>query len=468
MMELAPVAHFDGTASAIIVEGLTVRDQDVVREGRRWTNGERGPVVDDRALLADADLTPYVTEALRLGAHALSVTGQAQEARALDRMVREVGEKTADSTAKAAEATERAARAAAEVVGRAAAEAKRAITEADTQSRDELTKAVSRAKQELTAEVGRLFGGESPELLDRLNPVLDKFGSDLDTKVSARTSELLEKTAKQFDPTDPASPMAKHTADLTANQERLAGQLKTGYTELAAKVDELTTALRIQEARKSLVNVTPIKGDAYAEQIHKLMADIATGLGDEYADTSELAGHIARCKKGDGLLTIDAGAARVVVEMSDSARADWNGYLDVSERNRDAAASLGLVRFPGQNGDQAIRVIGPRRVVLAFDPGTDDPDQLRTAVQLLRTAALAAAARNGARDLTTVREKIDEALAQLAKIDSIKKLAGSVHKNALKIDSECTTLNTGIRRLLDEATDALSGAQPPGAGPDRS
>jgi hypothetical protein len=131
-------AHFDDTITAVVIERLTVRDKDVAREAQRWTDGERGAIVDNPGLLAQADLTSFVTEALKIGAHALSATGQAHEARALERMVKEVGEKTADTSTKAAEVTERAVKSASDAVSKAAQDAKKAITDADTATRKEL------------------------------------------------------------------------------------------------------------------------------------------------------------------------------------------------------------------------------------------------------------------------------------------------------------------------------------------
>ncbi len=450
-------ARFDLAASAVVVEYMLIRDGDVVREAQRWTTGARGPVIENVDQLTSADLTNYVTEALRMGAHALSVTGQAQESRALERMLKDVGDKTADSTTKAAEVTGRAVKEASEAVTRAANEARNAITEVDAQSRQEFTAAVAAAKHDLNTEVRRIFGGESPEFLERLQPLLDKFSTDLDTKVSAGTSELLAKAAKQFDPTDPTSPMAKHMAALGARQEQLTQQLNKNHAELASKVDQLSMALKVQEAKTTLAKVMPIKGDSYARQVHAVMLDIAGGLGDEYDDTSATAGRLPQCKKGDGVLTIDAGSARVVIEATDSARAGWSEYLDEAERNRGADASLGLVRTSTQNGSQTIRVIGARRVVMAFDPENDDPHLLRTVVMLLRTMAIATTSRKGAHEIATAEEKINEALAQLAKIDSVKKLVGTIQKNATKIDGECTSLDSSIRRILDQALDALTG-----------
>ena len=226
-------AHFNADASGVIIEHLDISDRDVYREAQRWTTGERGPIVDDPDLLAAADLTNFVTEAMHIGAHALSATGQARDSRALDQMLKDVGDKTADSTAKAAEATRQAVKDASEVVTNAADAAKKAFSEADTRTRKELTAAIDSAKKDLNSEMRKIFGGEHPEILDRLQPLLDSFAANLDKKANAGTSELLAKAAKQFDPTDPTSPMAKHAAELRASQEQLTAQLDKNHTELA-------------------------------------------------------------------------------------------------------------------------------------------------------------------------------------------------------------------------------------------
>jgi F0F1-type ATP synthase membrane subunit b/b' len=391
------------------------------------------------------------------GARALAVTGQAADARALEQMLKEVGDKTADATSRAAELTGRAVKDAADTVTKVATDARRAITETDQHSRQGITAAVDTAKRDLTAEVRRLFGGEHPELLDRLQPVLDRFGAELDQRVRTGASELMEKAARQFDPTDPASPMARHAAALTTAQEKFSGQIERQHAELAAKVEELTTTLRVQAAKTTLAKVTPIKGGSFEQQVHDLMRGIAAGLGDEYEDTTTKAGLAGRSRKGDGVLNIDGGSTRVVLEMTDSPRTGWGDYLDEAERNRSAAAALGIVRTPEQNGNQTIRVLGPRRVVLSFDPDEDDPELLRTVILLLRTVAIAATVRTGQAEIATAEEKIADALAQLDKIDAVKKLATGIQKSATKIDSECTAISATIHRLLDQALVALGG-----------
>lgn len=451
-------AHFDETGSVVVIHHLKIDQMDVVGEARHWVTGGRSQRVDDPARLAHADLTKFATEALVLGAKALALTAHTTETRALERMLKDVGDKTAEATRQAGEATAVAAKSATETVAKAAADAKKAITDADEVTRKHLSEAVASTKKDLLAETRRLFGGDNPELLERLQPVLDKFSAALEKQVATNTSELLAKATKQLDPSDPTSPMAKHAATLAEQQERFAQQIEKGQTELSSKVEALSTALKVQDAKTSLAKVTPIKGGSFEGQLHALMNGIAAGLGDEYEDTTTKTGLVPRSKKGDGLLSVDGQAARVVIEMTDSARANWGDYLDEAERNRGASASLGVVRTPDQNGGHSIRVLGQRRVVVAFNPDEDDPEVLRTVTLLLRTVAIAASIRTGEAEIDTAEEKIGEAVAQLDKIDAIKKAAGSIQKGAVKIESECTSITTSIRRLLDQALISLAGS----------
>lgn len=452
-------AHFDHTMNGVVIEHVVVTDKDVAREAQRWTTGERGPVVDDVAVLAGANLTAFVAEAVKIGAHALSAAGQVRETNALDRMLKEVGDRTSQASTEAAKLAERAARDAASTVTKATDAAKKALVEVDARTRSELIDAVKSAKIDLSAEVRRIFGGDSPEFVERLQPLLDQFGTRLDARVAASTTELIKKATSQFDPAVPTSPMAKHQAMVADYQEKLIKQLTANHQELAKKVEEVVTALKIEDAKATIASVTPIKGDSYADQVHRLMLGIASGLGDEYVDTSALTGKLPRSKKGDGVLTIGGAATRVVVEMTDSARVGWIEYLDEAERNRDAMASLGLVRSAIQNGGQTVRVLGPRQIVMAFDPDHDDTDILRTVVLLLRTASLTTAARSGAHEIATAEEKVGTAIDALSKIDDMKKLAASIGNSAEKIDRQCSSVTATVRRLLAEALDALAGVE---------
>ncbi|WP_255799609.1 Fis family transcriptional regulator [Mycobacteroides abscessus] len=445
-------ARFDDTLTGIYIERITVHDKDVAREAQRWTTGERGRIVDDPDELAAADLSAFVTEAVKIGAHALSAAGQAQDARAVEQMMRDLGEKAAETSTKAVEVTERAVKSASDAVARASEDAKKAIGDADKTTRKELQDST----KTVVAEIRRLFGGDHPEVVERMVPLLEKFGTDLDAKAKVTFTALHEKTAKQFDPSDPTSPIAKHTAALDAQQQKLTKALNENHSDLVKKVDEVIVTLKVQEAKRSVTSRTTKKGFVYEEAINALVDDIAAGLGDEYTDTSNSAGTISRCMMGDGVLAVNGGPTRLVIEMTDSADRKWGPYLDKAERNREAVALLGIVPTAEQNGGQSIRVLGPRRIVVAFDPQSDDPALLRTVIMLLRASALAVSGRRGSEQIATAEEKIGEALAQLSDIEKVKSMASSIQKNATKIENGCTGINATIQRLLTDALAALT------------
>ncbi|QDP94877.1 Fis family transcriptional regulator [Microlunatus elymi] len=451
-------AHFDDELRAVVIEHLTVSDEAIAREACRWTTGVRDRIVEDNETLAAADLTAFAVEALKLGAYALAVTGQATDARAFEQLLKEVEDKTVRATDRATELTERVVKDASEAVTKATEASRKAFADAEETQRKEFTRAVDVAKKEFAAELHRLIGGDHPELASQLQVLLERFGTGLNERTQDSTNKLIEKAARQFDPSDPTSPMAKHIAAITSEQSKVAEQMDKNHRALAEKVEALVTALKVQEARTTLASVTPIKGNNFEAQIHALMQQIATGLGDEYADTTKTVGLVPRSKKGDGVLNVDGGSAQVVIEVTDSDRKGWVGYFDEAERNRGAQAALGIVRTREQNCDQSIRILGPRRVVMAFDPAEDDAELLRTAVMLLRTTAIAASIRTGSAEIETAEEKIADAIEELVKIDTVKKIAGTIQKNAGKIESECTKINTTIHRLLDDALTALAGA----------
>lgn len=186
------------------------------------------------------------------------------------------------------------------------------------------------------------------------------------------------------------------------------------------------------------------------------MQALAVGLGDEYAETGTLGGLVQGSRKGDGVLTVMGGPARVVVEMHDAkARRDWTAYLEESERNRGANASIGVVPTLAQNNDQQVRVMRPRRVVVVFDPQTDDPAMMRLAIQILRVASLAAAHEGHTGAVEVAREHVAQALTELSRIQKIRTSASVVKKEADKVDRQAEQLETQLSRLLLQTQTAL-------------
>lgn len=456
-----PTAYCDPSQPALVIRDLTVTDSEVVNEARRWSAGRRGSTVplDD---LAGVDLGAFVTQSLAVGARAIAGAGSAQDTYELEQLITEVGTRTVASSTQASEVTTKAAASAAEAMAKAAETARKVLQESESVTRAKFSETVEGSTKELRTEVERLLGGDNPELLARLAPILDAAGQRIKEQAVEQTDKLLTKVSRQFDPADPTSPFAKQAAALAEQQRTLTSALDKNHLALVGKVEELAKAVEVQKAAADAAartaRLTPLKGGGFEAEVDSVLEQIAAGLGDEYASTGSFGGALGRSKKGDGVLTVAGADARVVLEMHDSHdRRVWNDYLDEAERNRGAAASVGIVRDVTQNQGQVIRVLGARRVVIAFDPATDDVDLLRTVVQLMRTAAVAASSRRDTEGLETAEENVHAALALLDGVNKVRKASRAIRTGADTIDKESNTLETGITRHLGLALDALRG-----------
>lgn len=382
----------DGESAALEITSLRVADPTVLRECRHWSQGRRGRPVELEGL-ASADLTAFAVSAITIGASAMAAAAGVQQTYGIESLVAEVEERVLRSTSTAGDRTEAAAQQATVALEQASEQTKKAVVDAGQGARTAFAASVESARSELVGQIAHLFGGEEPQLVLRLQPLLASFASNLEERTLAQTTALIDRVTRQFDPADPSSPMAQQMRLLTETQAKHAFEAAQQQRGVTDKLDALSTELLASRSTKLALAHTAAKGATYEEQTHALLAEIAAGLGDEYAETGNVVGLRTRSKKGDGVLAIPGGDARLVFEMTDSPRSVWSDYLKEAEENRGAHASLGLVRCTAQLPGGPILTLGPRRVVMVFDPETDDVHLLRCVVQLLRTAALSAATR---------------------------------------------------------------------------
>lgn len=102
--------------------------------------------------------------------------------------------------------------------------------------------------------------------------------------------------------------MAKHAASLAQQQEQLTQRLNEQHQELTTKVDELASVIKVQEARATLVKVTPNQGRRLRERHQRDHAGRRRGAGRRIRRHGGAAvGVLPRNKKGDGVLAVGGG-----------------------------------------------------------------------------------------------------------------------------------------------------------------
>ncbi|MGH3839280.1 MAG: hypothetical protein ACRDSF_26810 [Pseudonocardiaceae bacterium] len=98
--------------------------------------------------MAGIDLSTFVTESLIVGAHAIRSAGGAQDTFNLERLVHDVGARTAEST-KVIDTTTEVVNSAAEAMRKVSTEAKNAITEASRDARQSFADNVDSTRKSL-------------------------------------------------------------------------------------------------------------------------------------------------------------------------------------------------------------------------------------------------------------------------------------------------------------------------------
>ncbi|WP_100878338.1 hypothetical protein [Pseudonocardia alni] len=122
------------------------------------------------------------------------------------------------------------------------------------------------------------------------------------------------------------------------------------------------------------------------------------------------------------------------------------------------------MRSASQLGGHAVLSLGPRRLLMAFDPESDSVDLLRTVLQLLRLAALTTAHDEGTGEVRIAEEKITAAIGVLDRIDKVSKSVGLIRQHASTIGDESEALRTELSRLLTQARAALGTMSSAGVG----
>ncbi len=404
--------RYDRDRKLLLIGDVEINDSDVKREAARWTTGKRGELasIDE---LAAADLAPFVREAVIVGARVLAIAASTADTVAVQQAVRSASEQVSDATKRATEASE---------------DAVRRATES-------LTSATRQVHQDLSEQVERLVGGDNPELLGRLQPVLAGVGATLEKQVAEA---------------------------VTAANRLVAEESQRRHDQLTDLIRAVQQDVAVKTAATQIRNVTTIKGLDYESCVHDGFEQVAAQMGDEYQRTGEFAGRLSRNKKGDGVLVIDGGTARIVIEAHDGSSKEWGSYLAEAEQNRGASAAIGVVRHVDDNCGRALRVVAQKRVVVAYDPDHDDTELLHTAALLMRAVALTTSGRFGPDGIATANEHIQEALTALEGLEDAKKSARHIISNAETIERLVNKAVSSANRSLGRAVDELTGVETAG------
>jgi hypothetical protein len=310
--------------------------------------------------------------------------------------------------------------------------------------------ALSRLVRELTARHGEL----ETRLADQINEVVGEFSLDSEDSALSRLVRQVDQTQKslsaEFSLDSQSSALARLRSEMLGVLDRHATANDTFRTEVLR-------ALESMKARKEQAARSTSHGNEFEVEAYAVVEKLCMAAGDVPEFVGNTPGAIARCKIGDGVVTLgpdSAGAgARIVLEFKESQTYSLKSSLDeIEQARKNRLADVGIFvhsRKTAAAGLQPIQRIG-QDIVVVWDAGDEASDiVLQSALSIakaisLRTRAAEALAVNPEEMETAIRQ-IER---QVQRLSDIRTKAGTIRSGAENIVDIATRMEAEIGKQL--------------------
>ncbi|MBX3031648.1 MAG: hypothetical protein KF809_15985 [Chloroflexi bacterium] len=244
-------------------------------------------------------------------------------------------------------------------------------------------------------------------------------------------------------------------------------QFRTEVSDGFAKLNDRLTAIEAAGAARASERArSAAKGADFEAVIGDLLADVCRGTGDAVDRTGDEAGAVIRSKKGDFVLSLDAGLTRgadvrVVIECKDRAISGKEMRAELAEAKRNRGAQVGLVVFTPQHAPAGIAPFDVRLgdVYCVVDPAEPEPAVLDAAVRLARLHALATLAEREVEvDAAAIGAALTAIRAQLDAIRSLKMQLTSIGSMSREVGGGLDRLREGVLAAVQDVERALRDA----------
>ncbi len=304
-------------------------------------------------------------------------------------------------------------------------------------------------------------GSEFAKQLDPRNK--DSVISLLESKVQEHLQTKTQEIMKQFSLDEKDSSISRLSA-------MVAEQISGMKNENARFFNEVKEALGFNKGKKQEAEKGTEKGREFEV---KLYEDFVAPLALQLEDAPELLrgtpGSVARCKKGDYVITLGESSAapgkKIVMEVKNGDNYDFSDAMDelqIAKENRGAQAGIFVFtkgNEPSETGD--FRRIGNDIYVTVDEEklSTGEPLMfLETAYKICR-AMIAASARAGESDtldLTKIRSGIELSLEQVGLMADIITKAQTISRSSTYIESTAKNVRDAVNEQLEDVMEMLN------------
>jgi hypothetical protein len=433
-------AHVRTIGDRLVVDGLVVEDDTAVRLVREREEAGGDPV----RVVADAvEIGARVLDREQAGANAEFVKGE------LDKATREVELVLAERT--------------------------REVTE------------------QIGRKVDEAFGAESGHVTKTIQK---HFSDDSAGAVQNRVREVVaealthvqQSLVQQFSSADARNPLAEFKAGVI-REVQSAGQNQArtlqDMTRQLAGLQQLVGELRVEREKVAELEAERERGTAKGRTFEELVVEAVDRIASAQGDDCDAVGDVrgASGRVGDIVVALDAcnGPARgsVVFEVKTGKLSKNDALRELDRAMEDRTADFAVLVVPSEEKVparmQQLREYNGDKLIVAFDPESDNTVAIELAYRLARARVLMSSSEADGIDAGAVRDSIERALNAMETVRAIKsQLTGaktSIDRSRDLIDTMADQVREHLKnidQLMLEAGADEGDREPPPRDPQES
>ncbi len=335
-----------------------------------------------------------------------------------------------------------------------------------------------RAKEvadELGRKVEEVFGPESGQLSKALQR---HFSDESDVAVQNRVRDVLidvmarsrEELLKQFASGDDHNPLGdfkqsvvRMLQDAAQRQDGSLGKLEDRMTALQVELQALRDEREKHEEVEAERERGTAKGRTFEEAVYAAVDSIASGQGDDCDAVGDLFG--ATRKTGDVLVEVDAcrgpSRGRIVFEAKHSKLSKPEAFKQLDRAIRERDAEFAVLVVPAEEilpaRTHSLREYNGDKLLVAYDPDSDDRLPLEVAYSLARARVLMTHAAGEGVDAGAVRDTVERALGALDDVRKIKQQLTGARHGIDRAQSVVDEMSGRVRTLLGRIDELVAG-----------
>ena len=237
--------------------------------------------------------------------------------------------------------------------------------------------------------------------------------------------------------------------------------------EMVNRFFSMEKGFGIKQKEEEVIDKTSLKGPEFEDYCFDILSKAARITGDVLEDSTDHAGKLQACKKGDYVLTLTDTDKKITFEVKDVksiSQPDIIKILDGAIENRDASFGVLIVKNE-ESLPQSVgwwKTFGNNKLVCALGTSNDETlheELLLIATQVARNMVMIHNLKNKHVDAEFVESKIQSIVPKIEELRRLKTECANINRSSDKIKTTTVSLADAIDEDLNAVRRSLTSGE---------